>query len=84
MTEARKQQVARILGDEPPTAVVDMTTLRSEQLARETAEKRHERQMDLLGMAMARGLMAMRAKTRAMFLHHARAASKHIAEMGVD
>lgn len=61
-----------------------MSELRSQQLEREHASKRHEEQLDLLGMAMARGLMAMRAKTRAMFLHHARAAHKHIAAMGVD
>lgn len=84
MNKARQEQVARILGGEPPTKVVDMTTLRSHQLAREADAKRDAEQRELLRLGMARGIAAMGANTRAMFLHHARAACKHFAAMGVD
>jgi hypothetical protein len=84
MTNARKQQVARILGGEPPTAVVDMTTLRSAQLEREEMAKRDAKQRELLRLALMRGLMALGATTRAMFLHHFRAAERHMRDMGVD
>lgn len=83
MTEARKQQVARILGATQVTTVTDMTVLRSTQLEREAAEKRDADQRELLRLAMARGIAAMGATTRAMFLHHARAAEKHMRAMGL-
>lgn len=83
MTNAKREQVARILGGEPPTKVVDMSELRSGQLAREAAAKRDAEQRELLRLALARGIAAMGATTRAMFLHHARAAEKHMRAMGI-
>lgn len=83
MSDARLKANAR-MGIESPTKVVDMSELRSGQLAREADAKRDADQRELLRLAMARGIAAMGATTRAMFLHHARAAAKHIAAMGVD
>jgi hypothetical protein len=84
MTKTQQATAARILGGEPPTKVVDMSELRSGQIAREADAKRDAAQRELLRLGMVRALAAMGATTRAMFLHHARAACKHFAAMGVD
>lgn len=84
MTDARRRANERIFGGDAPTVVTDSAALRSLEIEAAEAARREARQRELLKLAMVRGLMAMNANSRAMFLHHAKAASYHIAQMGVD
>lgn len=87
MTSARISANLRMglpANDDCTTAVTDSVALRSLDVEARAAQELDTKQREACRLAQVRLKMALSANTRAMFLHHSRAALKHLRGIGAE